>query len=359
MEIQVRNHIDQSQLGKSEFNQNEDFKKTPIDVSPELAGAIAGTMMAKPQTTNVVAIREPNIGAVMPNNEIKSTLQNLNNDPVQVGSRPELKNFNTDVKSALVIILAQAFQTIENSARQNQAEWVKVKGQMNEGTANAMRTAGMEALKGAAFQAMAGVGISAGGWKMQQNGLNRERGILKNDHLDLANKNNALNIAQNNSAKVGSPSLSNTQPAPVTQLRTQDGRTINLQPNRQTIDQRHQAHLDDAAQTKLKHEIKITENSIKDKQSKADSQKASGMLVSSLSHPTTGVVNGNTQYVQAEANADQLLHQQASETSQNIVDGHKESAANTAKIRDAVIDVLAQLQKTGLETNQFLVSKYI
>src|SRR5471030_1263303 len=126
MEIQVRNHIDQSQLGKSEFNQNEDFKNTPIDVSPELAGAIAGTMMAKPQTTNVVAIREPNIGAVMPNNEIKSTLQNLNNDPVQVGSRPELKNFNTDAKSALVIILAQAFQTIENSARQNQAEWVKV-----------------------------------------------------------------------------------------------------------------------------------------------------------------------------------------------------------------------------------------
>jgi len=359
MEIQVRNHIDQNQLGKSEFNQNEDFKNTPIDVSHEVAAAIAGSMTVNHQNNNIVAIREPNIGTVMPSNEIKSSLQNLNNDSVQAQSRRELKNFNTDAKSAMVIILAQAFQTIENSARQNQAEWVKVKGEMNEGTANAMRTAGVEALKGAAFQAMAGVGISAGGWKMQQNGLNRERGILKNDHLDLAHKNNALNIAQNNSAKVGSPSLSNAQPAPVTQLRTQDGRTIDLQPNRQTIDQRHQAHLDDAAQTKLKHEIDVTGNTIKDKQNKADSQKASGMLVSSLSHPTTGVVNGNTQYVQAEANADQLLHQQASETSQNIVDGHKESAANTANIRDKVMDLLAQLQKTGLDTNQFLVSKYI
>lgn len=368
MEINVRHAVDTTKLNNSVLIQNEEFKQKSIEFSPELAAVIAGLVMARPQLNNVVELRQPNSNIAMTTAAIKTTLQNLDNGSAQIAlsdmaniknaeASGILKNFNTDTKNLIMNEILQTFHKILNSSSESQAKWTLIKGELNQGTAKAIRQTGVDFAIGAGIGALATVSFAASGFKMQQNGLNRERGVLKNDQLDLAKKTHSLNIAQSSTAKAGAPSLGNPQPGSVTQLQTQDGRTRNLQQHNQTANPRQKAHLDEAGQTNLKHEIRVTENNIKEKQNKADSEKATGMLVSSLSHPTSGVINGNTQYVQADNNADQFLHQQAGETSQSIVESHKESAAKTANVRDEVLKLLQDSITNSLNTDQFILSK--
>ncbi len=356
---------------------NEGKTQQPVDAGHILADfatskkALASLFAGLGAT---VTLRHPDsTAASMPAADLHARIEQLaGHDPLQGLARLvdgtekkeqkkefDISKLNTSQIAAMFAVILLALQTAKTAERQNQSDMAIVKGQMADGTANAMRAAGQAALSGSISQAAFGLAVSGTGFGMQQKGINRERALLKNDTITINKQNNALDTARHNGAKGGASALDSAMAAQPSRLSTVGGQNAPLQQNGQTVNPRHKAYIEQSAQDPLKKEIGFNEIDRKDKQAKAESTKAKGMLISQMAHPTTGIVGGNTQVIQANENAQQHLHQQAGQVADGLADASNVNSRDFESLIQTMAQKLADIQRAHLDTASMIAGKSV
>ncbi|TKI05074.1 IpaC/SipC family type III secretion system effector [Martelella alba] len=349
-----------------------------VDASQTLADFAVGkkkSVLSAAGTSGTTVLRQPDAAAAMPTGDIVSgiaqrvsgrtpsqVLAQLADETTVTGGTArgfDISRLNTSQIAALFAVILQALQTGKTAERQNQADMALVKGRMAEGAASAMRASGQTALNGAISQASFGLSISGAGFALQQKGINRERAMLQNDQTSLLKQQNALDAARLNSAKGGSSALESASVSGGVRLDTVDGGNVAVRQNTAGVRPRHQAHIDEAAQMRLKKDIGVAEIDIRDKQAKADAIKAKGMLISQMSHPTTGILGGNTQVMQADENAQQHLHQQSGQVASGLADTSNANARDFDSLIQTVAQKLADIQRAHLDTAGMIAGKSV
>lgn len=356
----------------------EAAKERPVDVSHKLADIAADKKKTATSSAGQgagIALRQPDAVLTMPvadtlaavekrvlGQTLPQSLASFADSAADNGAKAggfDISRLKTSQVAALFVVIQNALQENKTAQRQNQSDMAIVKGQMADGAANAMRASGQAALNGSISQAAFGLSISGAGFGLQQKGINRERAMLREDSTSLLKQQNDLNRAQLNSAKGGASSLDVAPTGRTVRLDTTDGNGIDMPQNRLGVQSRHQAHIDEAAQARLKNEVGVSEIDIRDKQAKADSTKAKGMLVSQMAHPTTGIIGGNTQVMQADENAQQHLHQQAGQVADGLAEASNVNARDFENLIQTVAQKLADIQRAHLDTAGMIAGKSV
>ncbi len=345
----------------------QDIKQRPADTSGELANRAAQINQEVAGIGAADALRMPDKARAMSTGQLAQRAGE--GDPAEdlaklIAGKTEMKKFevgnlSTSNIAALFAVILQALQSNKTADRHNQSDMALVKGQMADGVANAMRASGQAALSGAITQAAFSTAIAGAGASLQGKAIKNERYAINNNLKQVQQAKTDLAMNKLNGAKgtVASPAVPAMSPRP--KLATTDGRNFAVKEHSPNVTSAQNAHIKRETEIKAQTRIDKEENDYKNLMAKAEATKMKGVLISQMAHPTTGIVGGNTQVIQANENAQQHMLQQAGQVADGLADTSNTNARDHENLLQTLQQKLAEIQKGHLDTANMIAGKSV
>jgi len=368
--------LDKIIAGEVPQNPTKEISRKPVDASQTFAGIVTNKMLDSLLGPGAaVTLRHPDSAASMPVNDLHAEVEKLLAHPDLLQGLARLAD-DQDVKDSKNIFdisklsssnifaifagLIKALQDIKTAENQNKSDMAIVKGKMTDGAAQALRASGDAALSGALSQAVLGGAISGAGFAMQQKGIGRERAMLKHDRPNILKQQQSVDSARLNISKGGSSALDSATGAQPSRLNVTEGQNIPMKPGNKQVGDKHQAHIEDGADIIAKQKsIGDHKQDIQLKQTQVESTKAKGMLISQMGHPTMGIAAGQTQAIQASANAQQHTLQQVGHAADGMADSSNANARDFESLIQTIAQKLADIIRAHSDTASMIAGKSV
>ncbi|XBS70292.1 IpaC/SipC family type III secretion system effector [Acerihabitans sp. KWT182] len=303
-------------------------RNKPLDTSQSYAAVITDNMLDSLHGSGAaIQLRKPNSAGYMPVKELQSEIEKLSAQPDVIQDlkrlaeggveKDSVKKFDVGNLNISLIadLLARLFESAQRGAiaeKMNKASMLTLQGDAANGVANAMRNAGLDALKGASGQAVLGLGVAGASFGMQRKGLNQDRTILQNDQKTIHLKQHDLESSRLKMTQGETKPLENTLDARPSRVSTDDGQHVQFAQDNPAVSKSHRGHNEEGIGLHTRQaEVNELEREMKDKSLTAENNKNMGTLAGQASAPIQSIMSANTQHNVRNEEANQHLQQQA------------------------------------------------